>query len=83
MNKNYKIAIVIYKFSEGGLERIVSNSTFAFQQMGCEVHLYVLSSQVGYDYAGQMHQYPIDTLSGASRVRAITKIGRASCRERV
>lgn len=77
MNKNYKIAIVIYKFSEGGLERIVSNSTFAFQQMGCEVHLYVLSSQVGYDYAGRLHQYPIDALSGVSKMKAYMRFAKS------
>lgn len=81
MNKNNKIAIIVYNFSEGGLERIVSNSTYAFQKMGYEVHLYVLSSHIGYPFAGTMHQYPVNKLSKWQKIKSYFKFAKSLKKE--
>ena len=51
MEKN-KIALVSYSLSQGGLERVAANSTFLFQKMGYEVHIYVLESKIDYPFVG-------------------------------
>lgn len=69
MNKKYKIALILYKFSGGGLERVVSNSSFIFSKMGYDVHLYILNSEVGYDSNATVHQYPLDQLKGYEKIK--------------
>lgn len=70
MNKKKKIAIVVYSFSGGGLERVVSNSTYAFEKMGYEVHLYVLSSHIGYPFVGTLHQFPVNKFNTLQKIKA-------------
>ncbi len=66
--------MVTYSLSSGGLERVVANSTFLFEELGYEVHLYVLESKIDYPFAGKLHQYNIDNLSGFSKIRAYLSI---------
>lgn len=73
MEKN-KIALVTYSLSSGGLERIVANSTFLFEEMGYDVHLYVLESKVDYPFTGKLHRYNIDQLGGLSKIKAYLNI---------
>ena len=73
MEKN-KIALVTYSLSSGGLERIVANSTFLFEEMGYDVHLYVLESKVDYPFTGKLHHYNIDQLGGLSKIKAYLNI---------
>lgn len=73
MKKN-KIALVTYSLSAGGLERIVANSTFLFEKMGYEVHLYVLQSKIDYPFTGKLHTFNIDNLSVFSKIKAYRSI---------
>jgi len=69
LEKN-KIALVTYSLSSGGLERVVANSTFLFEEMGYDVHLYVLESKVDYPFTGKLHQYNIDQLGFLCKIKA-------------
>lgn len=73
MEKN-KIALVTYSLSSGGLERVVANSTFLFEEMGYDVHLYVLESKVDYTFTGKLHKYNIDQLGFLSKIKAYLSI---------
>ena len=73
MEKN-KIALVTYSLSSGGLERVVANSTFLFEEMGYEVHLYVLESKNDYPFTGKLHQYNIDQLTFFSKIKTYFNI---------
>ena len=73
MEKN-KIALVTYSLSSGGLERVVANSTFLFEEMGYDVHLYVLESKLDYAFTGKLHQYNIDQLGFFSKIKAYLSI---------
>jgi len=73
LEKN-KIALVTYSLSSGGLERVVANSTFLFEEMGYDVHLYVLESKVDYPFTGKLHHYNIDHLGFFSKIKAYLNI---------
>jgi len=73
LEKN-KIALVTYSLSSGGLERVVANSTFLFEEMGYDVHLYVLESKVDYPFTGRLHQYNIDQLGFLFKIKAYISI---------
>ena len=73
MEKN-KIALVTYSLSSGGLERVVANSTFLFEEMGCDVHLYVLESKIDYPFTGKLHHFNIDQLGFFSKIKAYLSI---------
>ena len=77
MEKN-KIALVTYSLSSGGLERIVANSTFLFEEMGYDVHLYVLESKVDYPFTGKLHRCNIDQLGGLSKIKAYLNIKKST-----
>lgn len=66
--------MVTYSLSSGGLERVVANSTFLFEEMGYEVHLYVLESKNDYPFKGKLHQYTIDQLGFFSKIKAYLNI---------
>ena len=66
--------MVTYSLSSGGLERIVANSTFLFEEMGYDVHLYVLESKVDYPFTGKLHHYNIDQLGVLSKIKAYLNI---------
>lgn len=61
--KKYKIALVCYSLSTGGLERAVANASFMFQEMGYDVDLHVLNSAIDYPFAGKLFQYNVDKVS--------------------
>lgn len=73
MEKN-KIALVSYSLSQGGLERVAANSTFLFQKMGYEVHIYVLESKIDYPFVGILHSYEIDKKSYFSKIKVYLNI---------
>lgn len=73
MEKN-KIALVTYSLSSGGLERVVANSTFLFEEMGYDVHLYVLESKVDYPFTGKLHHFNIDQLGFFFKIKAYLNI---------
>lgn len=64
MDKKKKIAIVVYTLKSGGLERVVSNQTFLFEELGFDVHLFVLESQIDYPYKGQLHTFDLKSSDG-------------------
>ncbi len=70
LQSKHKIALVVYDFYGGGLERVVSNSTFAFAEMGYDVHLYVLHSEIGYNFSGTLHQFPINKQRGLKKIKS-------------
>jgi len=76
LEKN-KIALVTYSLSSGGLERVVANSTFLFEEMGYDVHLYVLESKVDYPFTGKLHHFNIDQLGFFSKIKAYLNIGKS------
>lgn len=76
MEKN-KIALVTYSLSSGGLERVVANSTFLFEEMGYDVHLYVLESKIDYPFTGKLHDYNIDQLGFFLKIKAYLNIKRS------
>lgn len=76
LEKN-KIALVTYSLSAGGLERVVANSSFLFEEMGYEVHIFVINSTIDYPYCGTMHCFKMDTLSYLGKVNAYLKLCRS------
>lgn len=66
--------MVTYSLSSGGLERVVANSTFLFEEMGYDVHLYVLESKVDYPFTGKLHHFNIDHLGFFSKIKAYLSI---------
>ncbi len=69
--------MVTYSLSSGGLERIVANSTYLFEEMGYEVFLYVLESKVDYPFTGKIHQYNINQLGFLSKIKAYLDINKS------
>lgn len=51
-NKKYKIALVGYSLSSGGLERVMSSLSVYFDKQGIEVHNIVFVDDVTYPYSG-------------------------------
>ena len=66
--------MVTYSLSAGGLERVVANSTFLFEELGYDVHLYVLESKVDYPFTGKLHQYNIDQLGFLAKIKTYLNI---------
>lgn len=60
LEKKYKIALVTYSLSSGGLERIVSNLSVLLGGINTEIHIHVLNSAVDYPYSGQLVVYALD-----------------------
>jgi len=54
MPKITKIALVGYKLSHGGAERVLSDLSIYFKKMGLDVHILVMIDQVTYPYAGTL-----------------------------
>ncbi len=66
--------MVTYSLTDGGLERVVANSTFLFQKMGYDVHLYVFVSNIDYPFVGTLHHYKTDTLNFVSKIKVYLRI---------
>ncbi len=69
MKKKYKIALVTYSLSNGGLERVVANYSELFSDLGHEVHLFVIDSMVNYEFSGTLHQYNIGESKGFQKIK--------------
>lgn len=74
MEKKYKIALVTYSLSSGGLERIVSNLSALLGQLTTEIHVYVLNSAVDYPYFGKLFVFNLDQKSPLERVKMYYQI---------
>lgn len=73
MEKN-KIALVTYSLSSGGLQRVVANSSFMFEELGYQVHLFVLDTQIDYPFAGTIHQFKLDQKGFLGKIKTYYKI---------
>ena len=64
MDKKNKIAIVVYTLKSGGLERVVSNQTFLFSDLGFEVELFVLENKIEFPFRGKLNNYDLKKSDG-------------------
>lgn len=49
-----KIALVGYRLSFGGAERVLSNTSFILEKLGYEVHIITMIDDIGYPFAGKL-----------------------------
>jgi N-acetylgalactosamine-N,N'-diacetylbacillosaminyl-diphospho-undecaprenol 4-alpha-N-acetylgalactosaminyltransferase len=54
-NKKLKIALVGYRLSGGGAEKVMANLSLFLDSKGIEVHIITVINQINYDYAGILH----------------------------
>lgn len=52
--KKYKIALIGYRFTEGGGEKVMANLSIFFDKVGIEVHNIIVLDGVTYSYAGKL-----------------------------
>ena len=52
--RKYKIALVGYTFNNGGLEKVMSNLSVYFGELGIDVHNIVFVDDIGYPYSGTL-----------------------------
>ncbi len=52
--KKYKIALVGYRLSEGGGDKVMANLSLFFEKKGIEIHNIIVLDCVGYRYAGKL-----------------------------
>lgn len=64
-----KIALISYSLSSGGLERVTANASFMYKEMGYEVHIHVLESDIQYPFAGTLFAYDIKNKSILEKIR--------------
>lgn len=74
MENKKKIAFVVYSLSNGGLGRVVANSTFMFTKMGFEVHLYVVNSHIDFPYQAVLHSFKSNLSSNVGKIKVYYKI---------
>ena len=53
-DKRYKIALIGYRLSGGGLEKVMSSLSVYFDRMNIEVHLILLENFLTYSYGGTL-----------------------------
>lgn len=53
-NKKYKIALIGYRLSDGGAEKVMAVLSFFFEKQGIEVHTIIVLDAVSYSYAGKL-----------------------------
>jgi glycosyltransferase involved in cell wall biosynthesis len=53
-NKKYKIALIGFRLSEGGGEKVMANLSVFFDKMGIEIHNIIVLNSVSYTYAGKL-----------------------------
>lgn len=73
MEKKRKIALVTYSLSNGGLERVVANSSFLFSELGFEVYLFVLNSKINYPYKGKLIKSNLDKVGSIGKIQTYYK----------
>lgn len=52
--KKYKIALVGYRLSEGGGDKVMANLSLFFEKKGIEIHNIIVLDSVGYRYSGKL-----------------------------
>jgi N-acetylgalactosamine-N,N'-diacetylbacillosaminyl-diphospho-undecaprenol 4-alpha-N-acetylgalactosaminyltransferase len=52
--KTYKIALIGFRLSTGGSERVMANLSVFFEQQGIEVHNIIIEDGVSYPYGGKL-----------------------------
>lgn len=52
--KKYKIALVGYRLSEGGGDKVMANLSLFFEKKGIEIHNIIVLDCVGYRYSGKL-----------------------------
>ena len=53
-NKKYKIALIGYRLSGGGAERVMARLSVFFESKGIEIHNIIVVDAVSYPYAGKL-----------------------------
>jgi N-acetylgalactosamine-N,N'-diacetylbacillosaminyl-diphospho-undecaprenol 4-alpha-N-acetylgalactosaminyltransferase len=53
-NKKYKIALIGFRLSEGGSERVMANLSVFFEKQGIEVHNIIVLDVVDYTFSGKL-----------------------------
>lgn len=54
LQNKYKIALVGFRLSGGGSDRVMANLSVYFDQMGIEIHIVTVIDQLGYEYKGEV-----------------------------
>ena len=80
--KKLKIALITYTGSVGGLERVVSNTSYLFENMGFEVHVYLVSSATNFPFAGKLHQFEVDKYNFLNKISKYREIKKSLNEER-
>jgi N-acetylgalactosamine-N,N'-diacetylbacillosaminyl-diphospho-undecaprenol 4-alpha-N-acetylgalactosaminyltransferase len=52
--KKYKIALIGYRLSGGGNDKVMANLSIFFEQNGIEIHNIIVINEVSYPYAGKL-----------------------------
>lgn len=58
-DKNTKIALLAYRLSGGGLEKVMSSLSIYFDEVGLEVHNIVLEDYIDYPFGGTLKNFGI------------------------
>jgi N-acetylgalactosamine-N,N'-diacetylbacillosaminyl-diphospho-undecaprenol 4-alpha-N-acetylgalactosaminyltransferase len=53
-NKKYKIALIGYRLSAGGSDKVMANLSVFFESKGIEVHNIIVINEVSFPYAGKL-----------------------------
>lgn len=53
-NKKYKIALIGYRLSGGGSDKVMANLSVFFEKKGIEIHNIIVINEVSYPYAGKL-----------------------------
>ena len=53
-NKKYKIALIGYRLSGGGSDKVMANLSLFFESKGIEVHIIIVIDEVSFSYAGKL-----------------------------
>ena len=53
-NKKYKIALIGYRLSGGGSDKVMANLSIFFEKSGIEVHTIIILDEVSFQYSGTL-----------------------------
>jgi len=54
LQNKYRLALVGYRLSGGGSDRVMANLSVYFFKMGIEVHILTVIDEYGYEYKGEV-----------------------------
>jgi glycosyltransferase involved in cell wall biosynthesis len=54
-NKKYKIALIGYRLSGGGSDKVMATLSIFFEQKGIEIHNIIVLNEVSYPYSGKLY----------------------------